>query len=450
MADTKNKEIAESLMAKSYLTVSDLQKSEIWEQLLPFSLGISMHPRQLLYHYTNNMVHIPVCDCGVELSWNLDKQKYRTFCSKKCTATFSIELRKRHNLEKHGVVWHSQLPEWRKKVMETSTERFGFTHYSKTAIFSDLMKQLHASKRKPKIEKQPKITTLEPKRIVTACDRKLFEYFTVKGIAVQLKNRTIIKPKEIDIYFPDAALGIEINGGYWHSEQFQPNPNAQLDKVSMAHGAGVELWHFWDWEITDKWDIIISKIEHRLGLSRKLYARQLSVKEVPKQETKIFLESNHIQGACPSKVNLGLYVNDNLVMIATFGSSRFSNKYNWELLRMAGCKYTTVVGGAAKLIAYFKKMYMQLNETLVSYCQRRFSRGNVYNQIGFELQHTTDPGFQYVKSGLPAGSRNQWQKHMMPEKLPVFDPALSGNQNMINNGYYRAWDCGQFVFVLSK
>ena len=282
---------------------------------------------------------------------------------------------------------------------------------------------------------------------VTSQERKMYDYFAEKGVSIQLKNRTIIAPKEIDIYFPDAKLGIEINGGYWHSEQFQPNPNAQLDKVTMAHDAGIELWHFWDWEVASKWDIIISKIEHRLGLSRKLYARHLSVKEVSKQEATLFLQNNHIQGSCQSKVSLGLYDNNDLVMIATFGSSRFTKKYNWELLRMTGLKYTTVVGGAAKLLAHFKKMYMQHNETLVSYCQRRFSRGNVYKQIGFELMHTTEPGFCYVKNGLPAGSRSCWQKHMMSEKLPLFDPALTGNQNMRNNGYYRAWDCGQYVFV---
>ena len=93
---------------------------------------------------------------------------------------------------------------------------------------------------------------------------------------------------------------------------------------------------------------------------------------------------------------------------------------------------------------------MQINETLISYSHRRFGNGGVYSKIGFSVERVTDPGYIYVKAGKFAGSRNQWQKHMLKNKLTIFDPNLSESANMELNGYHKAWDCGQIVFAMSK
>lgn len=284
----------------------------------------------------------------------------------------------------------------------------------------------------------------------TELEQKMVDYFVGKGIKVELKNRTLISPKEIDLYFPDLKLGIEINGFYWHSEEFQKNKFYHLNKSIAAEQANIELWHFWDWELIDHWDIIISKIEHKANLSKRLYARKLNIKLVDAKEKLSFLQRNHIQQDCASSVNIGLYDNDQLVMIATFGKSRFTKKMDWELLRLAAEQKTSIVGGASKLLSEFVNNHMKSGEKLVSYCHRRFSTGNVYKKLQFELSHTTSPGYCYSRRGLPAGSRNKWQKHKLEKLLPVFDNTLSESQNMQANGYWKVWDCGQYVFTYTK
>lgn len=576
-ADTTNNKTLSELIGKTYLSINDLKQSSIWGQLSAFSMAGISNARQLLYHYKNNLTDIPHCECGNKLGWHVDNREYRTFCSKKCTAIYSADARKKTNLEKYGKEWYSQTNEWNIKVKETSINKFGVEHYSQTEEHQDRVIKSNLAKRgvrhvmhdvsvrqsvketcnikygtdtpltnshvKDKIkntvmerygvdnplksktirdnikqtnlkkyghehhmqnaavaelagssrkenyytpdtllklnDKEWLMTNQKDKTIhelaeilgvsasnlakyfhkhgieiqyhnVTALERKIYEYFQSLGFNVQLKNRSIIAPKEIDILFVDFNFGIEINGGYWHSEQFQPNRFAQLEKVELAKNKGVELWHFWDWELNNNWELIISKLRHRLGLSKKIYARQTTVKPVNHTVASAFLEHAHIQGSCNSQVKLGLYQNEQLCMVATFGKGRYSQKYKWELLRLAADRNLTVVGGASKLMEYFKRHFMQASDVLVSYCHRRFSRGNVYKCAGFTLSHISEPGYVYIKGGLPAGSRNCWQKHMMAEKLPNFDPALTGNQNMSNNGYYRAWDCGQYVFTYSK
>ena len=563
---------------KKYLTLNDLKKSVLWDELLfYFNIGCN-NPRQILYHFKTKQVEIPKCLCNNKLEWNQDLRQYRTYCSKKCSAKCTIDLKKQNNLTKFGVEWHSQLPDWQDKVKKTSLRKFGVEHYSQTQEFLQQTittnqknygedfaakniqikekTQLTVLKKygvknpaqceevKEKIKKtnlekygvenplsskdiQNKIkdTNLEkygqtfamqnsdistkavltrqqnyydpdsynklldidwlkaqheqftiseiaqqikvsPSNLakhfhkhnltikyhsITALERKFIEYFDSNNISYILKDRSILAPKEIDLYLPDFKFGIEINGAYWHSEEFNKQKLDHLNKQDMAKQKNITLWQFWDWEVEQNWSLILSKIEYFCKRSKKLGARSFHVKLVPNDEKIKFLIENHIQGNCSSKINLGLY-NDQgqLYMISTFGQSRFSKKYKWELLRLCSLKKYSIAGGASKLINHFVKHYMQTNESLISYAQKRFSDGHLYPQLGFIQLPDSPPNYVYVKAGKLCGSRNQWQKHMLRNKLHYYDHGLSEKDNMKLNGYYRLWDCGNSCWLLTK
>ena len=94
---------------------------------------------------------------------------------------------------------------------------------------------------------------------------------------------------------------------------------------------------------------------------------------------------------------------------------------------------------------------MNTGDVLLSYCDRRYSTGNVYLNAGLTLSHISDPGFFYITGGgAYAGTRYQWQKHLLKDKLPIFDETLTADANMSMNNYFKVWDCGQFVFHLTK
>lgn len=78
------------------------------------------------------------------------------------------------------------------------------------------------------------------------------------------------------------------------------------------------------------------------GQNTKIYARKTICKEVSYNESKIFLDENHIQGNCISKYRYGLYYNDELISIMTFGKSRFKDEF--ELLRFCNKKYENIIG----------------------------------------------------------------------------------------------------------
>lgn len=55
-------------------------------------------------------------------------------------------------------------------------------------------------------------------------------------------TRSVIGPKELDIYIPELKLAFEFNGLYWHSEREVPNNN-QLQKTEMCESKGIQLIH---------------------------------------------------------------------------------------------------------------------------------------------------------------------------------------------------------------
>ena len=239
---------------------------------------------------------------------------------------------------------------------------------------------------------------------------------------------------------PDFKLAIEYNGYYWHSKK---DKNYHLNKTELCNEKGIQLLHIFDFDDLDIWKSIIS---NKLGLNTKIYARKCIIKELEYKEVKDFLNTNHLQGTCPSKINLGLFYNGELVEVMTFGKPRFNKKYDYELLRLCTKKYSNVIGGASKLLKYFKEKY---NGSIISYANRRFSNGNIYKQLGFKELKKTEPNYWYVNEDEIL-SRYQCQKHKLKNILEDFKPELSESENMTNNGYFRIYDCGNIVYEFEE
>ena len=249
----------------------------------------------------------------------------------------------------------------------------------------------------------------------------------------------------------DAIVGnkmFEYNGLHWHSDDYLTR-TYHLSKTTIAEERGYQLFHIWshEWLNETKRDIWKSIIKNSLQLAdRKLYARKCVVRDVEYSEYRSFMEMNHIQGSSNAKHRLGLYYDDELVSCMGFSIPRFASDCDIELVRFANAKYTSVVGGASKLLKHF----MRLNEgkSIVSYADRRLSSGNLYKQLGFKFSHHSRPSYFYTKDGLNVLSRYATQRKHLPKLLNDFNQSLSEALNMKNNGYSRIFDCGVSVWVL--
>jgi hypothetical protein len=150
-----------------------------------------------------------------------------------------------------------------------------------------------------------------------------------------------------------------------------------------------------------------------------------------------------LQGAIKCSINLGLFYNEELVAAIGLGKPRMRN-ISWEIYRYCNKKYITVVGGFSKLLSSFQKQY---NGQILSYANRRWSTGNLYEKTNFSFIGNSLPGYYYFNSSKILLSRWNFQKHKLKDILEDFNPELSERMNMYNNGYRRIWDCGNKIYV---
>lgn len=278
-------------------------------------------------------------------------------------------------------------------------------------------------------------------------EKQVIDFLTELGILhIVQGDRKTISPLEIDIFLPDFQLGIELHGLYWHSEKAGCRPLYHLRKMKAAQKAGIRLIQIFESEWVLSREIVKSRLANLFGKSRKIYARNCEVECISAKQKSAFLNKNHIQGDCPSSINLGLFYKKELVAIATFGKTRFDKTVSFELLRFCSILGTTTVGGFSKLLVNFKKRH---SGSIVSYCDNRWSEGNLYSKNGFDFVGISFPAYHYFhKSSLILENRQKYQKHKLEALLPNFDKALSEWENMQNAGYNRIWDCGTTKWVL--
>jgi hypothetical protein len=109
-------------------------------------------------------------------------------------------------------------------------------------------------------------------------------------------------------------------------------------------------------------------------------------------------------------------------------------------------KNFTIVGIASKLLTHFERIYKPTKIT--SYADLRWSNGNVYNQLGFKMDHQTNPNYWYTFGGvLRRIHRFNFRKDRLAKLFEEFDSNLTEWQMMQNRGYDRIWDCGNLAFI---
>jgi len=251
---------------------------------------------------------------------------------------------------------------------------------------------------------------------------------------------------EIDVYCPKRKIGIEFNGLYWHSEEFKEK-SYHIDKTKAAQLQGIRLIHVFEDEWNLKKDICKSMLANALGSSQeRIYARKCRIEEANPTITRRFLEENHIQGYCPSKFRYGLFMEDKLVSVMTFGSNRLclgskAKKGEYELLRFCSLKGTSVPGSASRLFRHF--ISIQKPTRIVSYCDMRWGTGKVYEILGFEKTKDTSPNYFYIRGSLRYG-RFAFRKDRLVSK--GHDKSKTERQIMSELGYMRIYDCGCHKF----
>lgn len=277
----------------------------------------------------------------------------------------------------------------------------------------------------------------------SAGEKSVAEWIKKLGFNMLCNDRTVIKPKELDIYLPEKKLAIEFNGLYWHRN----DKNLHKTKLDICKMNGITLIQIFEDEWYFNENIVKSIIKAKLGViesTKKIDARKCIFSVVDSESARLFLEKNHLQGFINGK-HFGLYHNDKLVSLFTVGKCRYYDGI--ELLRYATEMDHVVVGGFSKLLVNVKA-YMSI-ESMYTYADMRYSDGAVYEKFGKFVKETAAGYFWFHGSNVKRISRYQTQKHKLKNLLgDKFDSALSEDENMTNAGYMKIYDAGHRLYLI--
>ena len=319
-------------------------------------------------------------------------------------------------LEHYGVNRACKLDEFKQKIVDTNRERYGVDYTC--LIYSGKLKGNDSS-----------------------YNRSFAELLDINNITYE---REFLLQK----YSYDFKVGntlIEIDPTATHNTYFSPygdnriDVNYHRDKTKLAKDNGYSVIHIFEWDDINK---VMQLLKNRVTI----YARKCEVRMVSEVDTGNYLDTYHLQGTCRGqKIRLGLYYNNQLVSLMTFGKSRFNKNCEYELLRY--CASHNVVGGANKLFKYFVDNYKP--NSIISYCDTSKFSGKVYDTLSFE----------FIKTNKP---RKHW--YSMKERRHITDGLLlsqgydrlfkeshgkgtSNEELILARGYLPVYDCGQSTYI---
>ena len=142
----------------------------------------------------------------------------------------------------------------------------------------------------------------------------------------------------------------------------------------------------YDYEITDvrKFEVILSDIKYALGkIENRIYARKCVLKELTNKDVRQFLVDNSLFGYRSASVTLGLYYENELVMIYSLGNNFYGKKKDTEVIRVCTKKNTQIIGGSSKCLNYYIKNYAKSGETIIFYVDAIHHSGS--SMTGFEF-----------------------------------------------------------------
>jgi hypothetical protein len=272
------------------------------------------------------------------------------------------------------------------------------------------------------------------------------------------RDRSLIGPKELDIYLPEHNLAVEYCGMYWHShadrEDERKNKGRHAEKHRLCAERGVRLITLYETEWLERPETVKRMLRNAVGYSRgKLMARKCQVAKPTPQEARAFYEKYHPQGGSGYGDHYGLYYKGKLVacMRFTFGGNdrgHGATERQWTLSRYA--TRLPVAGAASRLFKAFVKE--QQPPEVKSFSDNRWFGGAMYAQLGFELEAEVQPDYQVWSPKIGLRPKPHYQRRVLQKRLEehgveeLFNPAQDKRTEAEMTylmGARRIYDCGK-------
>lgn len=358
--------------------------------------------------------------------------------------------------ERYGVPNVFQHEDVKKKLMQTIEAKYGVSNPTKDksikkkqeATLTEIYGVPHALQH-PELRKKAMETCITnfgkfPANNYGKTQKSIEDWLNSFGFNFK-SNRKLIPGFEIDMYDADKKFGIEYCGLHWHHEfssVSHSNPKYHHNKYTKCLDQGIHLLTIFSDEWEKRRTQCEGHIKSLLGIhNERVFGRKCIVKEIDKEVGRKFFQEYHIQGQ--NKLGIiffGLYHADELCGVISLG--RHNRQYNALVLDRLCFKHgTQVVGGASKLFSRCVEWAKaQGHQEIISFSDNRWSLGNVYEALKFEMIKDYRPDYSYVDVKKPNEriSKQSQKKGVTdcPDGMTEYDWAHT-------RGLARIWDCGK-------
>lgn len=292
-------------------------------------------------------------------------------------------------------------------------------------------------------------------------EAEVFRFLSNLTPATQ-RDRSILKPKELDVFMPEKRIALEYCGMFWHShgtqDEERKDKRKHYNKYVACKDAGVRLITLYEQEWKEQNYAVRRLLRNAVGKSKgKLMARKCDLQKVSNAEAKAFYNRYHPQGGDGNGEHYGLFWNGKLVACMRFvygANDRGAGAANrvWTLGRYA--TRVTVSGAASKLFKAFLDEHKP--HEVKSFSDNRFFDGGMYQQLGFVLEEEVGPDYQVWSPKIGLRPKTRYQRRNIPSRLKdhgiddVFDPQTDPRteaEMTYMMGCRRIYDCGKKRWV---
>ena len=265
-----------------------------------------------------------------------------------------------------------------------------------------------------------------------------------------------------DYYIPERNLVVEVTNIPEFTDNLVDNQYFKRMNKSLSE-KGIKLLRFGIDDVYHKTDLVISMIEHHLGLTKnKIPARKCKIVELTAKQAREFAEANHLNGHANAQVYYGLEYNNELVQIITFAKHRYNHSNAegevWEVIRACSKKHSIVQGGTQKIFKHFKTLHPGVE--LHTYCDMNISDGNSYALVGELIEETSGDLWYIIPNpyspvGFDRVIRNRMMKiylHRYFEGFPKRDEPgykeINSVEFLRQRGIFAYYGSGNLVYKL--
>lgn len=319
----------------------------------------------------------------------------------------------------------------------------------------------------PEILDQILATGAVDRQYITPAVDKAFDFavFAENLVAILLDEHNIayesltVGEFTFDHYISERNLVVEVTNIPDFTDNLVDNQYFKRMNKSLSE-KGVKLLRFGIDDVYHKTDLVISMIEHHLGLTKnKIPARKCKIVELTAKQAREFAEANHLNGHANAQVYYGLEFDGDLVQIITFAKHRYNRDGEiWEVIRACSKKHSVVQGGTQKIFKYFKTQHPAVE--LHTYCDMNISDGNSYALVGELIEETSgDLWYIILNPYSPVGFdrviRNRMMKiylHRYFEGFPKRDEPgykeINSVEFLRQQGIFAYYGSGNLVYKL--